>query len=222
MIIYVVIISLSLIIITFFLTRGNSSPYQGTLAERFRPLTHIEIKQRKPFIYHLNSKWTYECRLDLTKNLVSLWNAKDAVLKAFNEKKYSVEIALLLLRELMYEIGQKPRGFLKRMQYKMVYHKSFEDNVGDFIELFNSMLMYQTRLFFAQSAESDDVRSARGIYRDGWRSFIAGTDAWAKTYLEYFSECEYQKERARYEADRRKSIKPAKQGRLGKYGMRKH
>lgn len=148
MIIYVVIISLSLIIITFFLTRGNSSPYQGTLAERFRPLTHIEIKQRKPFIYHLNSKWTYECRLDLTKNLVSLWNAKDAVLKAFNEKKYSVEIALLLLRELMYEIGQKPRGFLKRMQYKMVYHKSFEDNVGDFIELFNSMLMYQTRLFF--------------------------------------------------------------------------
>lgn len=202
-------------VILFFLLilyalRGNRKSYGRTIGEEFRPLTHIEIMQKKPFLYHFHDKWTYECRLYKTSNLVAVWNAKDAVIENINRenesednyeiKTYKLQIGFYQLRELLYRIGEKPRGIIKRFQYRYAFHRAFLDDAESFMHLFNNMLDYQSRLaFFFEGTTHKESDTAKGIFKDGWRSFIAGTNAWSEIFLEFFSGIQYTKEKIAFE-----------------------
>ena len=76
----------------YFLFRGNSAPYKKTIPTPFAPLNHIEIKQRKPFIWKLapegqKAKWVYESNLMITSNLAVLWQNKDMILNTVENTK---------------------------------------------------------------------------------------------------------------------------------------
>lgn len=139
------------------LSRGNNTgKMKRGIAEEFRPLTYIEIKQDKPFIVRMTKKWSYVCRLQKTKNLIKLFHGKNVITEYMNKKKDYIT-GFLSLYKLLYDISEKPRGLIKRIRYKSFLYKYFYNNSEVFLNLYNDMLDYQTRLFFLLKIAGEKV-----------------------------------------------------------------
>lgn len=139
----------------YFLTKGNTSPYKNIVPAPFAPLTHLEIKQKKPFIWvlcpeGLKPKWIYEASLLKTKNLSIFWQNKDAVLSSMENKKmkFSLEYVVIYITKMLWEVGKKPKGIIKRYQFKKFFFKYCFDNIEATVKIFNDFLDYQSRVFF--------------------------------------------------------------------------
>ena len=129
-----------------------------TFKTDFRPLTHVEIEEDKPLLVKLGAKHFYNCKLQNAKYLIKFWANKDYLMTVMNTEVDSTtpknEAILLLtykaLVTLVYEIGEKPKGWFKLRAYRKWFFKYMVDDAHRFWKLFEMVLAYQSRVFFLQ------------------------------------------------------------------------
>lgn len=132
----------------YLLTKGNDSGvFKGSFVSDFKPLTHIEIEQEKPLIIKMSDKWYFVANLNTTEYLIRFFESKESIMKLINENN-DLTSGFILLRELLWDICEKPRGLIKRFQFKKFFYSYFLNNVETFFLVFNTLMEYETRLFF--------------------------------------------------------------------------
>jgi len=104
-----------------------------------------------------------------TCDLVVLWENKDAILAEPKDKvdnQLNLELKVIYITKLLWEIGKKPRGIIKRYQFRNFFFKYCYNNVEALFKVFNDMLDYQTRLFFLLQRISSKIITQQKEYSE--------------------------------------------------------
>lgn len=130
----------------------------------FRPLTYSEIMELKPLNIKLSDKYMYTCNLMDCNNLSSFWAQKDYITGLMEEyaikskdAKDGLSLAstrgILLgcykaIITLLYEVGEKPKGYFKKRRYRKWFNVYFIDHYDKLMDLWEKVLVYNSQLFF--------------------------------------------------------------------------
>ncbi len=130
----------------------------------FRPLTYHEIMELKPLSIKLNDKYVYKCNLMNCSNLSSFWANKDYITELMEEyamKAKDAEDGLELastraillasfkaIITLLYEVGEKPKGYFKKRAYRKWFNNYFIDHYDKMMDLWEKVSVYNSQLFF--------------------------------------------------------------------------
>ena len=127
-----------------------------SLLDDFRPLTHIEIEQGKLLRVKLSDKLMYVTRLQTVNNFLMFNQNKNYILSQLKEtaENTTPENKIFMLAyyrmavDLLLQIAELPRGFFKRYFFKRRFYDFFLNDSEALFNLFQSILDYNTRLFF--------------------------------------------------------------------------
>lgn len=185
-----------------------------SFAEKFRPLTHVEIVTHKPLRVKVgNTKWIWEHNLQSAVNFMRFLELKDHVLKVITDavdrkqKKVSPRLdedSFLIIRGvtlivgLLWEVGKKPEFFITRFRMKIAFFQYFTMHTDELFEMLENCLSFNARLLQFASVPSE-IRSVsnREMDSDGFLSLCGlSVGAHNEPWLLLCERLEYEKQRA--------------------------
>jgi hypothetical protein len=174
------------------------------IVEKFRPPTHYEIVTGKPYrsrigktkyFYQVNPlsatamMRVYEIGFSIIKMLNSMAESKSKGSAGFDEKSVNLIQGLVALTSLLWEIGDKPRGLIKRILMKRQFFKQALDNTEWTFKLFEQVMSANARLNFFFETPGELSTNSRGtLSGDGFQAIIGNCErANQKAWAEYIS-----------------------------------
>lgn len=156
---------------------------QKSFAEKFRPLTHVEIVGNKPLRVKIgDTKYYWEHRLMRAIDFARFFEVKDGIIKLMTDavefkRKAGMEAkaekamahGALMMARILLEVCELPDGFISRFKFRRAFLKHYTDHIDELFTLFEHCLAYNARLLRFAEVPSE-LRSVSGnrIPSDGF------------------------------------------------------
>lgn len=172
------------------------------IVEKFRPPTYYEVKTGKPYrarigktkyVFQVNQfsavamVRVYEIGISICKRLDEIANRKHSEGGGFSSLSVELIQNYVALASFLWEISDKPRGFIKRIRMRMAFMKYALSNIDWLLKIKENVLSANARISFFFETPGELLSDSAGTMAGDGFQVIVGThgDANHTPWAEY-------------------------------------